>query len=683
MNPDFTISMVGHALDNRPVEDSFRTILDGIHNGRWAAQVHAVREAYAHGGKDEASGPKKKLPGALFSGTFDKRSSEHLVQHSGLICIDLDDLGPSLEGTRDLIAQDPHTLAAFVSPTGTGLKVVFRCDPLQPHSRSFRAAERYVLENYGLNIDPACKDVARLCFVSHDPEALIAEDAEPLPYPPEKVEFTAPAPSTNGIHGLTPGDDYDLRSDVPSLLLRHQWTKVGRHGWRRPDKADGISATWDHVPNRFFVFSSSTAFEPNHVYRPWHVFALLECGGDFAKAAKDLYAQGFGERVKPKMQLESPEFEEAPAPGSSLRAPSSFLLPQDDDPNTLLGDRYLSRGDGAVLVGTSGMGKSSMSIQMAVLWALGLDFHGIKTAHPRRILMVQSEDSDGDVAEILHSIYHMLNLTDEDRAELDDRLKIVNERVYRGLQFFGELKKLIALHHPDIVFINPLQAFMDGDVTDARDLGVFLRERLNALNTPPSFAYMLVHHTTKPATGKDRADRLWHEVMYDMAGGAEIINWARAILSLRAAETEGTYNLVLAKRGRRAGVTRLSPQGAGFREESVTVIPLKHAGGFLANLPGRKKDMPIIFWEGRAADPKAAAKPSTGRPEKYAFNDYRTLMPPKTSNGLDVALLHRQLIPNGEIQKKNLQNVLKRWAEEGYVEIIDVPGAARRFRAAI
>lgn len=102
------------------------------------------------------------------------------------------------------------------------------------------------------------------------------------------------APSTGDE--LTPGDDYDLKADVPALLRTHGWKACGPSGkyWTRPGKAKGISASWDVVPGRFFVFTSSTEFASNHAFRPWHVYAMLECGGDYSRAAAELRRQGFG-----------------------------------------------------------------------------------------------------------------------------------------------------------------------------------------------------------------------------------------------------------------------------------------------------------------------------------------------------------------------------------------------------
>jgi hypothetical protein len=368
----------------------------------------------------------------------------------------------------------------------------------------------------------------------------------------------------------------------------------------------------------------------------------------------------------------------SPIASDPLIPMTEFKIPQSDDATVLLGHRYLSRGDGAILAGTSGIGKSSIEVQMATLWALGLPAFGIPPNGPLKSVIFQAEDSAGDMGEMFASVAHELKLTKKQIEQVKKNVLVRSERVLRGTKFVTAMRRYCDKHKPDIVWINPLQAFMDGDVTNGQDLGKFLRENLNGSN-PEKFAYIIVHHTTKPSTGKDRGDRQWHEVMYDMAGGAEIINWARAILSLRATAAEGEFNLVLAKRGRRAGVTKEVEQGAGTRMEPVTIIPLKHAKGKMKLEDGR--DMPIIFWEARTT-PDAEAEKSSGhgRPEKYSFADYRNIFPAKSSPGLELNQLHKVLSANKEIQKKTLHNVLRRWAEDSLIEIVEAAGQPMRYR---
>ncbi len=671
--PDFRCSIISSAQDTEAKPIGFRDALSGIRTGRWAAKVEAVRAAYEKGGKEQATEPKKRLPGILFSGTFSKRAASALTQHSGLICIDLDGLGDRAEAIKEQISADPHTLAAFISPTGSGLKVIYRVDPAKPHAESFKAAEHHTLTQFGLNIDPACKDVSRICFVSHDPELFAADDATPLPYPEAPPTEYRPAGLAN--YDSKPGDDYDARHDLPALLATHGWKKCSG-GFTRAGKDSGVSATFDKVPGRFYVFSSSTQFQANHVYRPWHVYAILEHGGDYSAAARELGKKGYGE----SRQHQNLDRLAGPAPkGLPQRKPSEFRLLPANDSSSLLGNRYLNRGDGLVLSGPSGCGKSSMQTQMAARWALGKDFHGIKPAQSIRSLIIQSEDSDGDIAEVWASLHHVLAHTPAEVQALDERVRIVTDRVNRGQAFIAALKAHVAEFKPDLVWINPLQAFIDGDVTQSKDIGKFLREGLNGLNDPAKFGYALVHHTTKPATGKDRHERLWHEVMYDMAGGAEIINWARAILSLRPLENPGEFSLRLAKRGRRAGVTKEVEQGAGTRQEPVTEIGIRHSQGHL------QQGHPIIYWEAMELPDKEEKKgKSTGREEKYLFTDFRSVLPKKSEPGRPfnqiLQACHNQA---GGIPRGSLQSVLKRWQRGGDIQFITPESGPTLFRCAL
>jgi len=93
-----------------------------------------------------------------------------------------------------------------------------------------------------------------------------------------------------------PGDDFNNRGDVRSLLNKHGWTlvKAGENElWRRPGKSHGWSASLKD--KSFYVFSgNATPFEPNRAYGPFAVYTWLEHGGDFEMAARMLRQQGYG-----------------------------------------------------------------------------------------------------------------------------------------------------------------------------------------------------------------------------------------------------------------------------------------------------------------------------------------------------------------------------------------------------
>ena len=203
------VSMVQSAPEINTYSVVLSTILGGIRNGEWKEHVDRVKARYARAfqaaekqgapkpyetAKEAVREIKKKLPGVLFSGEFSRRANEHIITHSGLLCLDLDHVGNGSSLKRAL-AGDDHVQAFFVSPTGSGLKVLLRIKPdKESHERSFLAAQKYFRERYNAQVDN-CKDLARLCFVSHDADIFIRAKTATLLAPlPPKPQAAPPAP---------------------------------------------------------------------------------------------------------------------------------------------------------------------------------------------------------------------------------------------------------------------------------------------------------------------------------------------------------------------------------------------------------------------------------------------------------------------------------------------------------
>jgi len=111
-----------------------------------------------------------------FSGTFTQRRIEGLKEHSGLICLDFDNLGNSLTEIRKMLIEDtqlpPELL--FTSPSGNGLKLVLSIDLEQAnHKTWFFGLSNYFKATYGLEADKSGSDVSRACFLGWDPDAYI------------------------------------------------------------------------------------------------------------------------------------------------------------------------------------------------------------------------------------------------------------------------------------------------------------------------------------------------------------------------------------------------------------------------------------------------------------------------------------------------------------------------------
>lgn len=312
----------------------------------------------------------------------------------------------------------------------------------------------------------------------------------------------------------------------------------------------------------------------------------------------------------------------ANTPTESAIPLAAFELPPENDDTSLLGhNRYIGRGDSALLVSSSGMGKSSMNYEWAARAALGMHFLGIATKAPMKSLVIQAEDSPGDVGEVWFSIKESLNLTKDQVAQVMDRVIVVRDKINRGDAFIANLRVLVERHKPDLVWLNPLHAYAGCDISDAKELGRFLREGLNKANRHERFAYMIVHHTPKPVSSKNVAEKKWNEFMYDAAGSAELVNWARAVITLKPAEREGEFNMILAKRGKRAGVVIEVKGECSNRLEVTTKIPCRHSTKKV-EIEGRKHPFQIIAWEARDPDGDTAPKAGDSKNKGYFESNY-------------------------------------------------------------
>ena len=171
---------IGSAVSNRITGHTTPSaVIADIRGGKWAKEIAALRTATG----DVADRLKKNLPGILWTGTFGSRKNDGIEHFSGYLCADIDKVPDRLGELHDIARHDPHTVAAFVSPSGTGFKIVFQVPvpaDATHHQHNFNAVRAHVATHYHAPVDEAAKDVARLCFVSHDAEAFFKTDAEPL-----------------------------------------------------------------------------------------------------------------------------------------------------------------------------------------------------------------------------------------------------------------------------------------------------------------------------------------------------------------------------------------------------------------------------------------------------------------------------------------------------------------------
>ena len=244
----------------------------------------------------------------------------------------------------------------------------------------------------------------------------------------------------------------------------------------------------------------------------------------------------------------------------------------NNDPNCLIGRRYLCRGHGAWMIGPSGIGKSSLLLQIAVVCCLGQRLYGIPCHRPLRVLVVQAENDDGDLAEMVQGLVQGMALDGfgEDSETLSRNLHIRTTTGRTGAAWCLWLRQEIESTGAELVLVDPLLSFAGIDVSRQDQCSTFLRVHLDPVLRETGAAMIAAHHTGKPPRkdGKAAAPTIYEQA-YAGLGSSELVNWARACIVLEPAG-DGIFRLTLSKRGQRAGATH--PNG-----EPTRVVWLRHA----------------------------------------------------------------------------------------------------------
>jgi hypothetical protein len=122
-------------------------ILERIKEG---ATKDIVKKIRAEKRKPERNELKKQLPAICFSGTFNKRADNSIIDHSGLICLDFDGYAKQKELLQDKenFTKSKYVFSVFISPSGNGLKVLVKipADPENHINYNFQITQNHITQ---------------------------------------------------------------------------------------------------------------------------------------------------------------------------------------------------------------------------------------------------------------------------------------------------------------------------------------------------------------------------------------------------------------------------------------------------------------------------------------------------------------------------------------------------------
>lgn len=265
--------------------------------------------------------------------------------------------------------------------------------------------------------------------------------------------------------------------------------------------------------------------------------------------------------------------------------------PDSEDPDCLFQNRWLRRGMCGAIVSTSGVGKSSFSMQAATVWAGGQECLGVRPLRPLKIGIFQSEDDEYDVANfrdrIRIGLAAELDWTPEQIQEAESRVTFCALDGSTGARFVEHLRRKQEKHHFDLLIINPLFAFFGGDLNDGNAMTAFLRHGIDPLIKAEATkcGCIIIHHTGKP--NRDAMNQGDIFKAYLGSGSGEFTNYIRSALVLtpwNGGKLPGVFDLIAAKHGDK--LAWRDPDGKPTTKKTVCY----------ANRLPEYADKGMIFW---------------------------------------------------------------------------------------
>ena len=178
--------------DTMPVAVSLDEVVRLIREDKVLADHTEKYRYYRSQGQKTAAGREKSAcPCFAVAVRFEngKRKAD-ISGWTGLSMVDFDHLPEGRAGeVFEKVCADPHTVLAYTTISGQGVRVVCRycldgetpdTDRVACYSRVFRRVNEYYGQLTGCSFDPACKNATRLSGLAHDAQVHYHDGAEPF-----------------------------------------------------------------------------------------------------------------------------------------------------------------------------------------------------------------------------------------------------------------------------------------------------------------------------------------------------------------------------------------------------------------------------------------------------------------------------------------------------------------------
>lgn len=192
----------------------------------------------------------------------------------------------------------------------------------------------------------------------------------------------------------------------------------------------------------------------------------------------------------------------------------------------------MARGAITAMVSRGGKGKTAVSLNRIIRWAMGKPLFDelpdvMRPDGELRSLIIENEGAPGHFQKVLRTILENNNFTEEDQAKARENICIYGDGGWSGLKLDDEanvrlVKRAVEECKPDIVFIEPFRGLWRGNENDSTEMSNVMDAFSDIANTYEC-AILLTHHERKSGAG-DGADPM------DAARGSGVLEGHAAVM---------------------------------------------------------------------------------------------------------------------------------------------------------
>ena len=159
-------------IKDQPFYITIQMALERIKTGKGTKdKIVELRECID---EDKQAELKKNLPCVCFSGKFGSRFDNKLIEHSGYLVLDFDNVDDIAAKAAEISVKE-YVHALWVSPRGNGLKALVKLADGAKHREHFAA-----LQEIFPDVDKSGVNESRVCYESYDPTLWVNENTKPF-----------------------------------------------------------------------------------------------------------------------------------------------------------------------------------------------------------------------------------------------------------------------------------------------------------------------------------------------------------------------------------------------------------------------------------------------------------------------------------------------------------------------